>query len=345
MKLSNRLSQDEKSNYATSDGMTISQNVGDSSLPMEAISFLDQLKYGIWLLGIPCWLFGIVDRGLAAFADGSFSGTELSLAAMASFLFMSWLFLKPEPQAPEVATDPVVVDYYTPFDFQPASAHLEATQTRMAELHHYHLISQSYILPFPYLCQIYHLLNLKHLETIHSFSLNNLKVVKVSHLEQTDQGGMVKFQTILDSPWNVLRIWRQPIAEALLTLHTPYTVELAIPVYGDKVIIVMFNTFPLGHTEHQFCVDIYSNLEWYKPFLKFVLHFASLLTLLEDLPYLRALAQTNVQRLFNINKPINHEMVWLLGRFIKLYGSSWGSASSRVLPDAGPASPQPSTVH
>ena len=102
------------------------------------------------------------------------------------------------------------------------------------------MISQEYILPFPYLCQIYHLLNLKHLETVHNFSLNNLKIFQISHFQPTSTGGIIKFQTILDSPANPLRIWRQPIVEVDLILHTPYTVELSIPVYNNKRIIVLF---------------------------------------------------------------------------------------------------------
>lgn len=333
MMVNNSLDTDESFASIPSSHIAETTPSGESNSSTETNSFINQLKTGIWWVGIPLWLFGITDRGFAAFSDGSFSGTEAVLTLMTVFFFVSWLFLKPETYQPE--EDQAPVDY-TPFSFQPASIHLEATQARMAELHNYHMISQSYILPFPYLCQIYHLLNLKHLETIHSFSLNNLRVVKVSHREQTEQGGVVKFQTVLDSPLNVLRIWRQSIAEAQLTLHSPYTVELGIPVYGDKVIIVIFNTIPLSHTEHQFCVDIYSNLKWYKPFLKSILHFASILTLLEDLPYLRALAQTNAQRLFNINKKnINQEMMWLLGRFTSLYGSNWVGNSDRVLPEGG----------
>jgi hypothetical protein len=133
------------------------------------------------------------------------------------------------------------------------------------------VIGQEYILPFPYLCQIYHLLNLKHLETIHNFSLNNLKVVKVSHLQPPEIGGMVKFQTILDSPVNPLIIWRQPIVEVGLILHTPYTVELNIPAYNNKRIIVIFNVIPLSNTDHKLFIDIYSDLKWPKPLLQLVL--------------------------------------------------------------------------
>jgi hypothetical protein len=323
--------------HSSSDKTSTSKHPVETELvknqvqPAEAIVLLAQLKRWAWRLGILSCLFGIGDRGFSAFADGHFSADELLSVLMILALLISWLFLKPGTYVDTHTNSLSLVENRPPFHFSPASSHLEATQTRMTALNQYHLISQSYLLPFPYLCQIYHLLNLKHLETIHSFSLNNLKVVDVSHLEQTDQGGMIKFQTVLDSPWNILRIWRQPIVEAKLTLHSPYTVELGIPVYGDKVIIVMFNAIPKSHTEHQFHVDIYSNLEWYKPLLKGILHFASVLTLIEDLPYLQALTQTNIQRLVNLNKTVNKDTTWLFNRFVSLYGSNWSGTECPLL--------------
>lgn len=280
-------------------------------------------------MGIPAWVFALTDRTIAACSDGHLNWNESLTLVAIGFLFLSWLSMRPQ-QSTAQTSDRVPAVPEVPFTFRPADVHLEATQQRMAELHPYHLISQSHILPFPYLAQIYHLLNLKHLETIHSFSLNNLRVLKVSSLEQTDRGGVVKFQTTLDSPWNLLRIWRQRVAEVQLTLLTPYTVELAIPVYGDKVIIVMFNTLPLDHTKHQFCVDIYSNLQWYKPVIKALLHFSTVLTLLEDLPYLEALTQ-KVQRFSPTEKPgheaANHDMMWLFNRFVGLYGNHYSAPS------------------
>jgi hypothetical protein len=293
-----------------------------------------QLRQAIWWMGIPAWLFSLADRSIAALSDGYFVWDEGLTVFAIAFLLLSWLSLRPQQSFHSSShTD---IDHQTdiPFNFQPAAIHTEITQKRMAELHPYHLISQSYILPFPYLAQIYHLLNLKHLETIHSFSLNNLRVLSVSSLEQTEQGGIVKFQTALDSAWNVLRIWRQMIAEVQLTLHTPYTVELTIPVYGDKAITVIFNTLPLKHMEHQFSVDIYSNLQWYKPVIKALLHFSTILTLLEDIPYLEALTR-RVQHLGHseklsrekafqeksLHENSNHEMMWLFNRFVGLYGT------------------------
>jgi hypothetical protein len=290
---------------------------------IEIFLLLATLKDSIWLLGIPCWVFGVSDRGLAAFADGYLSPTEILHLLTTSFFFMFWLFLKPDKNLQE---DKMETEQHYPSDLNYYSnethLHLCIAKDRMFELQEQHMIAQAYNLPFPYVCQIYHLLNLKHLETVHNFSLNNLKVIDVSHFEPTKNGGMLKFQTILALSFNVLRIWRQPIVEVELILHTPYTVELSIPVYNNKRIIVIFNVLPLTKGTHKLFIDIYSNLNWPKPFLQLVLHCASCLTLYEDLPYLRVLSQRNLDRLINLNKISNQETMWLFRRFVELYGSS-----------------------
>jgi hypothetical protein len=277
---------------------------------VEIALFIDQIKSNIWAFGIPSWLFGITDRSIAAFADGYLSPIEIFQLLTASFFFLSWLYLKPE-------------ESFNSNDLGPGQyqEYLARTQANKLQVKKLHMISQEYILPFPYICQIYHLLSLKHLETVHSFSLNNLKIFKISHFQPTSTGGIIKFQTILDSPANPLRIWRQPIVEVDLILHTPYTVELSIPVYNNKRIIVIFHAFPLNDSEHQFFIDIYSNLEWPKPLLQIILHFAACLTLFEDLPYLRTLTDKNVGRLFNLSRASNHETALLFKRFVELYGS------------------------
>lgn len=295
---------------------------------------ITRLRNSIWLVGIPSWLFGIADRTFVSIADGYVSALELVHLFTAFFFFFSWLCLKPAEKtlnsgglrAIRACLDSNLAQQET---------YLQAVETRMFELHEQHLISQEYILPFPYFCQIYHLLNLKHLETIHNFSLNNLKVISVNHWQPTEIGGTIKFQTILDSPLNALRIWRQPVVEAALTLHTPYTVELCIPVYNDKHIIVVFHAFPLTDKEHRFCIDIYSNLEWPRPLLQVLLHFASCLTLFEDLPYLEQLAKTNISRLVNFNLMTEHKTDWLFQRFLHLYGSTIETSQPmKALPNA-----------
>ncbi|MBE9223947.1 hypothetical protein IQ264_00445 [Phormidium sp. LEGE 05292] len=287
---------------------------------VEISEFITSLRNGIWLLGIPSWLFGITDRSMATLADGYLSAMDFMQLFTASFIFLSWLFLK--PYQVEINTYPTDISL-VPHEINPDSA-----QNRMLELRKLHMISQEYILPFSHLCQIYHLLNLKHLETVHSFSLSNLRVVSVTHFQPTAIGGIIKFQTMLNSDFNTLRIWRQPLVEVILALYNPYTVELNIPVYGNKRIVVMFNVEPISDKEHRLYIDIYSNLDWPKPLLQLLLHFASCLTLFEDLPYLRKLADRNIDRLFNVSMVSTHETAWLFKRFVELYGSAWKSSQS-----------------
>jgi hypothetical protein len=61
----------------------------------EVIAFVSNLKNGIWLLGISCWLFGIADRTIASFSDGYLSALDIVQLFTASFFFISWLLLKP----------------------------------------------------------------------------------------------------------------------------------------------------------------------------------------------------------------------------------------------------------
>ena len=291
----------------------------------EFILYFAKLRNSLWNFGIASWLFGITDRSVAAIADGYLTPPEILQLSIASFFLLSWLFLKPEVESDSSDLSIKIFNSNTNLN-QSRGDLCTIAQARMLELQKYHLISQEYILPFSYLCQIYHLLNLKHLETVHRFSLNSLKVIKASHFQATNTGGMLKFQTVLDSSVNALRIWRQPIVEVGLVLHTSCTVELRIPVYNDKTIVVIFNAIPLNSNEHKFLIDIYSDLEWPKPLLQVILHFASCLTLWEDLPYLRKLNERNVNHLIKINKT-SYEMQ-LFNRFVDVYGSNLTSSES-----------------
>ncbi|AUT04135.1 hypothetical protein CLI64_29205 [Nostoc sp. CENA543] len=282
----------------------------DTSIDIEIYEFINRFKRGVWLFGIPSWIFGITDRSLAALADGSVSVTEIVQMLTTSFFFIVWLYLKPEEK------------FEADNDLTKFQGYLCLSQENRLELKKRHMISQEYILPFPYLCQIYHLLNLKHLETVHSFSLNNLKVLRVSEFRPTMIGGMIKFQTLLDSPVNPLRIWRQPIVEVDLILHTPHTIELSIPVYDNKRIIVIFYAFPLNEKEHRLFIEIYSDLQWPKPILQILLHFASCLTLFEDLPYLRNLAEIDIERAFKLSRVSKQANMLLFKRFVELYGTT-----------------------
>ncbi|HAG81153.1 MAG TPA: hypothetical protein DCL61_08240 [Cyanobacteria bacterium UBA12227] len=292
----------------------------NSNQPLNAAVIMTHLKNGIWLLGIPSGVFGITNRTMVSFADGYLSALDLAQLFIASFLFITWLSCKPEESFNSVNSS-----QQSKGNSDHSQGFLCPGKARMYELQAYHTVSQEYILPFSSMCQIYHLLNLSHLETIHAFSLNNLKVIQVTHFQPTAVGGIIKFQTTLDSPLNILRIWRLPIVEVILTLHAPYTVELCIPAYNDKKIIVIFNVVPISNKEHQLLIDIYTDLKWPKPLLQILLHMASCLTLFEDLPYLYKLSQRNLSCLLNLNRVSNHETMRLFKRFVELYGSTMES--------------------
>ncbi|MBD2440297.1 hypothetical protein H6G69_26495 [Nostoc sp. FACHB-110] len=285
-------------------------NHTQASIKVEFALLMDQIKSSVWLIGIPSWLFAISDRSFAVLSDSYLSPVEILQILMTCVFFVSWIYLKPEGS---LSSNDVEPNEYAEY--------LSRTQANKLRLKKRHMISQDYILPFPYYCQIYHLLNLKHLESVHKFSLNNLKVLNISQFQPTNIGGAIKFTTMLQPNINILRFWRQPIVEVDLILHTPYTIELSIPAYNDKRIVVIFHAFPISECEHQLFIDIYSDLEWPKPILQIILHCATCLTLFEDLPYLQALAEKNVERLFNLNLASQHETMLLFNRFIELYGS------------------------
>ncbi|ESA36507.1 hypothetical protein N836_07375 [Leptolyngbya sp. Heron Island J] len=122
-------------------------------------------------------------------------------------------------------------------------------------------------------------------------------------------------------------IWlrRQNTVDVELTLHTPLTVELQVPVRDGKTINVIFNVLPLSEKAHGFYVDIYSNLPWPKSLLRFVLGLATSLTLLEDLPYLRKLTALKQQNLMRSSSSSDREKdatidtMQLYHRYVTLY--------------------------
>jgi hypothetical protein len=156
-----------------------------------------KLRDGIWSFGILYWISIIIARCFEFLANGNLSDINLSHLLTGFLLFIGWIYLKPIPNLePESlkATDISALKYYKlDSGVPPHASYLHETETRMLQLEKHHLISQEYVLQVPYLCQIYHLLNLKHLESIHSFSLSGLKIIDVGQLEASTRGGTVKF--------------------------------------------------------------------------------------------------------------------------------------------------------
>jgi hypothetical protein len=286
--------------------------------PVEILTILAKAKKYIWMIGVTLLASEIAFRGIFLLYRGSLSSREIIYTCLGSLFFLGWFLLNPQVKFDGGdRTFEILQENASETNLAESESNLVA-HSRMLELKEQHLISQVYTLPFPYLCQIYHLLNLKHLESVHRMSLGNLKVIGINGVNPTDTGGTLKFQTILENSVNILKMWRQPTVEVELVLHTPFTIELNIPAYNGKKIIVIFNVLPLANNRHKFFIDIYSDLQWHKPLLKLVLHCASCLTLFEDLPYLENLANKKLERSLNteLSQPTN---MWLFQRFVELY--------------------------
>ncbi|MGG6241629.1 hypothetical protein ACQ4N7_23645 [Nodosilinea sp. AN01ver1] len=263
--------------------------------------------YGLWLLAIPALIYGAVERAFSAFSQPTVNAHDLSYCLIGLMILMAWICIglaEDKSELAEIKATELVEAETLPFDSNCVA-------------------QQSYRLPFPYICQIYHLLNLKHLEDIHRFSLGNLKVIKVSQLRETKAGGQLRFKTVLDSPFNVLRLWRDPSVDVDLTIHSPHQIELKVPAYRQKFIRVLFSVIPLNSEEHYLCIQMFSDLKWPRELLKAILLLAASLTLLEDLPYLRHLAKRHPKQWTNQRskkKSVNPAMQ-LFHRYVDLYNS------------------------
>lgn len=271
--------------------------------------------YGMWLVGIPVFLYGAAERGIAAY-NGQFAEVTLLSHCMITLVaLLAWFVIG------------MAVNTAGAVTWQPRSAQTLTPLKMPDAISSKCVAEQNYRLPFSHRCQIYHLLNLKHLEEIHSFSLGNLKVTEVSHFQETQTGGAMRFKTVLDSPTNILRMWRDPSVEVDLILHTPYQIELKVPVYNQKHIHVLFEVLPITSNEHQLSVKMFSDLGWPHTVMRAILIIAASLTLLEDLPYLSRLSNINLARSRHSDRDaLSTPNMQLFQRYLRLYGRHWDHA-------------------
>ncbi|XHX80914.1 MAG: hypothetical protein RBJ76_13565 [Stenomitos frigidus ULC029] len=59
------------------------------------LDFFRGLQVGVWWVGVPGWVFGIIDRSIAGFGDGFLSAIELMQLFVAATFFLAWVALKP----------------------------------------------------------------------------------------------------------------------------------------------------------------------------------------------------------------------------------------------------------
>lgn len=290
--------------------------ISTPNLPVEDALKCSIFNCSLWLLGIPAFTYGAVERGLVTFGSSAASVVDVSRFMVAVVALLGWLFIGMD-------------EFYCKSQPARPSAHSSAWPRPNSLSESDYVTQQTYRLPFPYTCQIFHLLNLKHLEQVHRFSLGNLKVLGVSHFQKTQTGGKIRFNTTLDSTRasganastpSILRIWRARNVEVDLTLHTLSQIELSVPLYNQRYIKVLFSVRPLGKAEHLLNIQLFSNLRWPRHLLRAVLLLASSLTLLEDIPYLAHLASCK-------DDPLSHsgdskaspQTMQLFHRYVGLY--------------------------
>ncbi|MFQ4134851.1 hypothetical protein PGN35_000870 [Nodosilinea sp. PGN35] len=292
-------------------------HISETRSPVEDRLKRNILKYGLWLLAIPAIIYGAADRGWAAFSTAAVNPRDISYCLIALVLLLGWVCIG-------LAEDHL--DSIALAEAELARADALAVESSC-------VAQQCYRLPYPYLCQIYHLLNVGHLESIHRFSLGNLKVIKISDFRKTEAGGQIRFKTMLDSPMNILRLWRNPSVEVELTIHSPHQIELKVPAYGQRFIHVLFSVMPLNDKEHYLSIQMFSDLQWPRELLKAVLIVAASLTLLEDLPYLHHLAKRNYDGLFSPRpRPQKTSQAkQLFYRYVDLYNNRWNSRQLQLL--------------
>jgi hypothetical protein len=92
-------------------------------------------------------------------------------------------------------------------------------------------------------------------------------------------------------------------------------------VYGNNKMIVLFKVFPFDSKTHKFLVDIYTDLPYPKFLLRSILHFASIFTIYEDIPYLEKLSSKELDSRVDGNGISSHITMCLFKRFVNLYGS------------------------
>lgn len=73
----------------------------NSQKAAETAIFLANLRQGIWLLCIPAWLFGTIERSATVFSHSCITAVDLVQISTASFFLVCWLLLKPQrPERP-----------------------------------------------------------------------------------------------------------------------------------------------------------------------------------------------------------------------------------------------------
>ncbi|MBF2017833.1 MAG: hypothetical protein IGS23_22080 [Rivularia sp. T60_A2020_040] len=304
-----------------------------SNKALEVALIFSRFRSGIWLFGIPSWLFGISDRSFAAFADGYLSVMEVIQLFTASFFFASWLFLRPEDL---VDNHDIVLSgnhgNVTNFNPEPKEKYIISEE---------HFLSKQYILPGSYWTNMFHTLNPLHLNHVHKITQNGIKVTEVTQYRETEMGGILTFTSVMDQIPGLITdiqkiikyipiinllnkyidMLRRPAFTSQLILHSAYTTELYIP--ADKYYTsIVFYVHPIEQNKCELFIDFYSNLPIPKICKHILFQIITPIVVWEDKVYLLKLSQKEPEFFTKVRRkvPDNH-FLRLSQRFIELYGS------------------------
>lgn len=318
------------------DNITITDLVGNqkSNKAEEVAIFVSRFKSGIWLFGIPFWLFGIIDISFSALTDGYWSATEIIQLFTASVLFISWLFLRPEYL--DNNDDAIALQGNC---CNTHSLKSESKQKYIVSQEHF--LSKEYILPGSYWTNMFHTLNPLHLNHVHKITQNGIKVTEVTEYKETERGGILTFTSVMDQIpglitdiqkiikyipiLNLLNRYidmlRRPAFTSQIILHGPYTTELYIPSEKYYTSIV-FHVHPIEQNKCKLLIDFYSNLPIPK-ICKFILfQIITPIVVWEDKVYLLKLSQKHPEFFRKIRRKVHdRHFLRLSQRFIELYGS------------------------
>lgn len=318
------------------DNITITDLIENkkSNKTEEIALFVSKFRNGIWLFGIPSWLFGISDRSYAALTDGYLSAVEITQLFTACLLFISWLFLRPE----------YLLDNNDVIALQGSCGNHQNLKSKSKQKHiisEEHFLSKEYILPGSYWTNMFHTLNPLHLNHVHKITQNGIKVTEVTQYQETDKGGILTFTSVMDQIpglitdiqktikyipiLNLLNKYidmlRRPAFTSQLILHGPYTTELYIPSEKYYTSIV-FYVHPIEENKCKLFIDFYSNLPIPKICKYILFQIITPIVVWEDKVYLLKLSQKDPEFFRTIRRKVkDNHFLRLSQRFIELYGS------------------------
>ena len=207
---------------------------------------------------------------------------------------------------------------------------------------HDRFFSTSYVLPGSYWANMFHLLNPTHENSIHTFTLDGIKVDQVVDYRETMYGGEQTLRSVLTKPSKIQRLCRRMDKDPLLKhvskyinvlrkdafysrsiLHGPYTVEQRIQLTESSYTSILFTLSPISTSQCRLFIDFYSNFNVPHKLKWFLFHLITPVVVWEDREYMVRLARKGEFFFKQIRQEVPEtHFLKLHQRFLELYGQS-----------------------